>query len=506
MAEIRFLVGLVCWRLSFSGTFHGQKIFEHLKLPILGCAIALVAGCGTFTSHQANTLDPSASSRQPGQKTAMQGQSPEPNSPKCELPVPDHPSIDAWVERFSREKHKSFQTQLERARFYVVPAQEVFERQGLPADLVFVALVESGFSPTARSHANAVGMWQFISATGKRFGLEQGRWIDERRHPLKAARAAADYLSFLYDRFESWPLALAAYNAGERAVQETLDRSGFKTFWELAENGYLPAETRDYVPKVFAAVKIIRDPRHYGFYFDSKHYVQPHETVSIPGGVKLSWIGQHIGIPEASLQNCNPELCESVTPPGCSSYELCVPIGKGQDVVAALAEHPLREEKRERKTVAAPSNATPASYKARPGDSWFGLASKYKCSVKTLAALNGANPSKPLKAGQTLKIPAGGSPIALAAVQRKENKDRVSASGPGKNKPSSAGQKPGQPLYYPVRQGDTLWSIAERFRISVKTICAHNELSPNQKLIPGNLLTIYASQQNSVRATKRTRL
>jgi membrane-bound lytic murein transglycosylase D len=347
-------------------------------------------------------------------------------------------------------------------------------------------------------------MWQFISTTGKRFGLEQNRWIDERRHPLKAAGAAADYLSFLYDRFGSWPLALAAYNAGERAVQETLDKTELKTFWQLAEYGYLPAETRDYVPKVFAAVKIIRDPRQYGFYFDSKHFVPPHETVPIPGGVKLAWIGKHIGVSQASLESCNPELCQPVTPPGCSSYDLCVPVGKGNDVINALTEHPLREEKSDGKTAAAPSKSTMASYKIRPGDSWFGLAKKYQCSVKTLSALNGANPSQPLKAGQTLKVPAGEPSIAVAAAPRRESKDRVVAAGTGRNKPSSAGQKPGQPLYYPVRQGDTLWSIAERFRVSVKTICANNDLSPNQKLIPGNRLTIYANRQDSARATKRT--
>jgi membrane-bound lytic murein transglycosylase D len=500
MGEIQILAGLVCWRLSFFGTLHGQKNFKRLKLPILGCAVALVAGCTAFTSNQSTSIDPSASLRQPSQAPPMQ---PQPG-PKWELAVPDQPAIDAWVERFSGEKHKSFQTQLERARFYVLPAQEVFARRGLPADLVFVALVESGFSPTAQSHANAVGMWQFISSTGKRFGLEQNKWIDERRHPLKAAGAAADYLSFLYDRFGSWPLALAAYNAGERAVQETLDRSQLRTFWELAEYGYLPAETRDYVPKVFAAVKIIRDPRHYGFYFDAKHYVPPHETVSIPGGVKLAWIGKHIGVSEASLQSCNPELCRPVTPPGCSSYELCVPVGKGSDVINALTVHPLREEKNDGKTLAAPSKSTVASYKARPGDSWLGLARKYKCSVKTLSALNGANPSKPLKAGQTLKVPAGEAPIVVAAVRSRERQDRVAAASPGKNKPSTVGQKPAQPLYYPVRQGDTLWSIAERFRVPVKTICALNELSPNQKLIPGNRLAIDANRQDSPRATKRT--
>jgi membrane-bound lytic murein transglycosylase D len=414
-------------------------------------------------------------------------------TPKWELPIPDHPSIEAWVNRFSGEQHRSFEAQLERACFYAMPAQEVFERQGLPQDLVYVALVESGFSPKARSHANAVGMWQFISTTGKRFGLEQNQWVDERCHPLKAARAAADYLSFLYDTFGSWPLALAAYNAGEKAVQGALDQSGVKTFWDLAENGYLPAETRDYVPKVLAAVKIIRNPRQYGFYFDPGHYVARHETVSIPGGVKLSWIGKQIGVPEASLQSCNPELCRSVTPPGLSSYELCVPAGKGDDVLAALAEGPPQEEKPQRKAAAGLSDSV-AAYRARPGDSWSSLARKYKCSAPALAALNGTNPARPLKAGQTLKVPAAKPTLAVAAVHMRDSKNKISSAEPGRKKPSNSAQKSPQRLYYPVRQGDTLSSIAERFRISVKTLRAQNELSANQKLIPGNRLAIYTRQ------------
>ena len=158
---------------------------------------------------------------------------PQEQPSKAELVVTDQPAVDSWTRRFSGEKHKSFQVQLDRARDYVVPCQEIFRQQGLPEDLVYVALVESGFTPTARSHANAVGMFQFIEATGKRYRLEQNHWIDERRHPFKAARAAAEYLSFLYDTFGSWPLALAGYNCGEKAVQAALDQSGLQSFWEL---------------------------------------------------------------------------------------------------------------------------------------------------------------------------------------------------------------------------------------------------------------------------------
>ena len=267
-----------------------------------------------------------------------------------------------------------------------------FRQQGLPDDLVYVALVESGFTPTARSHANAVGMFQFIEATGKRYRLEQNQWIDERRHPFKAARAAAEYLSFLYDTFGSWPLALAGYNCGEKAVQAALDQSGRKTFWELAQPGYLPAETRDYVPKFYATVKIARDVNRYGFHFDPQQYKPKHETVPVPGGVKLAWLEKQTGVSESSLRNCNPELCQDVTPPGDAPYDLCVPIGTGESVQWALASCPLPapEEKREPKPLLVKNMvepktlavATPTdSHTIKPGDTWFSLARKYQCSI-----------------------------------------------------------------------------------------------------------------------------
>ena len=270
------------------------------------------------------------------------------------------------------------------------------------------------FRLTARSHANAVGMWQIVSKTGSRFGLAQNKWVDERRHPMKAAKAAANYLSLLYDQFGSWSLALAAYNAGENAVQGALDKSGLKTFWDLMENGYLPAETRDYVPKVFAAVKIIRNPDLYGFRLDSEHFIALHETVIVPGGLKLSWVGKQIGVPEEILQSSNPELSRSITPPGYSNYELCLPIGTGDDLLTAIARHPQRDEKPVGKAAAMPRIlCSHITYRVKSGDTLSGIAGRHKCSVTALAALNGMKPSQPLKTGRALKLPAGASSPSL---------------------------------------------------------------------------------------------
>jgi membrane-bound lytic murein transglycosylase D len=431
---------------------------------------------------------------------------------KMDLAVPDEPAVDLWTKRFSVDKHKSFQIQLDRARDYVVPCQEIFRQRGLPDDLVYVALVESGFTPTARSRANAVGMYQFISTTGKRYRLEQNQWIDERRHPMKAARAAAEYLSFLYDTFGSWPLALAGYNCGEKAVQAALDQSGRKTFWELAQAGYLPSETRDYVPKFYATVKIVRDVNRYGFHFDPQQYAPKHEKVPVPGGVKLAWFEKQTGVPESSLRSCNPELCQDATPPGDTPYELCVPVGTVESFQWALATCPLPtpEEKRAPKPLLVKNMVEPKSLAAaspsgshtiKPGDTWFSLARKYQCSVDTLASLNGLKPTpQSLKTGQTLKTPAKDRVILTAAKKEPVEKQPIQIATPAK------ASRPAQKtcVSYAVRPGDTLWSIAGKFHVPVEELSASNKLGHGQKLVAGNTLTVCSNDSATAeRITKK---
>jgi membrane-bound lytic murein transglycosylase D len=510
-----------------------------LRLLALGWVLLALAGCGTLFSR----TPPQASF--PPQQPLKQAEAVPPvtEMSKSELVIPDQPVIDKWTDRFSRDKHKSFQVQLDRARNYVLPCQEIFKELGLPPDLVYVALVESGFTPTARSRASAVGMFQFISSTGKRFKLQQNEWVDERCHPFKAARAAAEYLSFLYDTFGSWPLAVAAYNCGEKAVQTALDQSGLKTFWELAQYGYLPSETRDYVPKVYATVRIVRDVKHYGFHYDPQHYEPKHETVPVPGGVKLAWIEKKAGVSESSLINCNPELCRPVTPPGNSTYDLCVPIGTGESVQAALASCPLPEDKPTFRPVATKNAVEARNFAAtapppapglctvKPGDTWFSLARKYQCSVDALASVNGLKPtSQSLKKGQTLKIPGKGQTSPLVAATSKKDTD------PKQPPPGKASQKPAtvvplkqvalaeakQPgpasppaktgraaqkacVSYPVRAGDTLWSIAGKFRVPVQELCANNQLHQGQKLVAGNTLNICNGENQSVPAERTAR-
>ncbi|NLI80394.1 MAG: transglycosylase SLT domain-containing protein [Deltaproteobacteria bacterium] len=424
------------------------------------------------------------------------------NECKWQLVVPDHPAVEEWVNRFTSEKHQSFQVQLDRAQQYVQPAQEIFLEKGLPGELVFVALVESGFMPKARSHASAVGMWQFIASTGKRFGLEQNEWLDERCHPFKAARAAADYLSFLYDRFGSWPLALAGYNAGENAVQAALNETGSKTFWELRDNGVLPAETREYVPKVLAAVKISRNPALYGFQFFPEHYAPRHETVSVPGGMKLEWLCKEAGISETALLAYNPELSKVCTPPGCTSYELSVPLGKRQMVLAALAEGPPKEEPSRPAAVSRRQNPVGTRVLVKPGDTLTSLAKKYGCPVTALAEMNGLGPRQPLKAGGSIRVPVGDGLKVASSPGGKDNSQGAAKSSGGK-KGEKAVEKTAQPSRYQVQKGDSLKTVAARFKIPVERLCSINGLDKTQKLTPGKVLNVCSGNQFAACSIKR---
>ncbi|MCK8603670.1 lytic transglycosylase domain-containing protein [Desulfoferrobacter suflitae] len=495
MADVIFLVELLWSRLNRIGKLQAKIPPSFLKLPFWGCTVTLLVGCSTLPLQQAATVSQPAASLHPFEapttgvpKMHLDASQQETSATKSQLIIPNHAAIDEWVAHHVEETPKSFQACLDRARPYVKQAREIFQQQGLPPDLVYVALVESGFSPTAKSPANAVGMWQFISATGKRFGLRQNRWIDERRHPFKAARAAAEYLSFLYDTFQSWPLALAAYNAGEKRVQDALEATGFETFWELAENGSLPKETRDYVPKVLAAIRIINQPERFGFRFDPEECTAACATINVPGGISLAWLSEQVDIEVAELETHNPEICNGATPPGQKRYALCVPAAKRKLAAARLSNLSLT-----------PGAFAAVPYKVKRGDTLYGLAKQFGSRASLLAAFNRMRLADPLVAGKTIRIPLSGSQnvasrksfanlLSKRAVAASARKQRSVSN------PASADRC--RLASYKVRAGDTLWSIARRFETSLNKILTHNTLKPEETLHTGRVLTICVAESH----------
>jgi membrane-bound lytic murein transglycosylase D len=469
-------------------------------------AISLIAGCSTVSSNRSSSSHANSTERTGGPEGGPRVSKHSAQS-KSELTIPDHPAIDAWTIHYAEKKHQSFQTLLRRAEAYVIPVQKIFSDQGVPGDLAYVALVESGFTPTARSKADAVGMWQFISATGTRFGLEQNKYVDERRHPFKAAHAAAAYLSALFDQFGSWELALAAYNSGENRVQRTLDESGAKTFWELREAGWLPAETQEYVPKVLAAVRISRSLPQYGFYFSPRPDPPRHDTVPVPGGVKLAWIGKKIGVEEAVLQEHNPELCTPSTPPGSPCYDLSVPMGMKESVLAALLEPPPAPEK----PAPAPSrNQRPdRSVKSRPSMAKTDLPKPLKASEKSRPAAQASSlkqekPPAALKAAPGIKSGDASKERKDARPSRNDTTALIASAATRKAEAARPpAQKSPKTFWYAIRQGDTLPSVAQRFGVTVEALATGNQLSRNQKLVPGKVITICTEERAAGRSEKR---
>ena len=252
-----------------------------------------------------------------------------------DLPNLDHPRIDYWVARFDTvpEMRKKFQGFLDRGAELAPMILERLEARGMPQDLLYLAMIESGFQPNATSHAAAVGVWQFISATGQRYGLDIDRAVDERRDPVRATEAALDYLEDLHDRFGSWYLAAAAYNSGEGRVGRSM-RAEFGRERARSESEYyqiwdrLPKETRDYVPLMIAAARITKDPEAYGFRPLTPSPSAWEEITAAPA-TQLDDIAAMYGTTVGELKALNPHFLLSRTPNN-RSYPVRVPVGAVQ--------------------------------------------------------------------------------------------------------------------------------------------------------------------------------
>jgi membrane-bound lytic murein transglycosylase D len=235
-------------------------------------------------------------------------------------------SVNQFISYFTVGKgRKTLEIGLARSGRYRQYAEKVFEREGVPTDLIWLAQVESCWQPVVTSPASARGLWQFIPSTGSRFGLNQNAWLDERLDPEKSTEAAARYLHFLADRYAGdWLLALAAYNMGENGLDKAINRCGYADYWELREQGYIPQETRNYVPAILAVIAIAKQPEAYGIDVKSEGYWQ-FDRIAVAGGNSLSTIANTLNISSDSLLKLNPQLVSYEIPP--AGYSLRIPKG-----------------------------------------------------------------------------------------------------------------------------------------------------------------------------------
>jgi membrane-bound lytic murein transglycosylase D len=252
--------------------------------------------------------------------------------PEWDLPNLEHPRIDYWVDRFQNvpEMREKFEGFLERGAVYAPMILERLEARNMPLDLLYLAMIESGFNPVATSHASAVGIWQFMRPTGQQYGLAVDRAVDERRDPVRATEAALDYLESLHRRFGSWYLASAAYNTGQGRVARIMRQQFGRERAHSEEDYYrilmrLPAETREYVPLMIAAARITKDPARYGF---EPMQLKPKqwEEITVPPATELQAIAEQIGASVAELRELNPHFLLSRTPNN-RDYAVRLPAG-----------------------------------------------------------------------------------------------------------------------------------------------------------------------------------
>lgn len=253
-----------------------------------------------------------------------------------DFPVTYNSRVRKWIRYFQTTGRSSFRRWLERSTRYIPYIQSELKSAGLPTDIAYVAMIESGFSSSAVSHANAMGMWQFIVPTGERYGLNVDWWIDERRDYEKATKAAIGYMSDLFEQFGSWYLVAASYNMGEGGVRRVIKRHKTNSFWDLADRGAIPEETRNYVPKMLAAMLIAKAPALYGFRDLEFHVPFAFESYNAPGGTDLINLANHLGVSERSLTELNPELLKGFIPRDVKSHRIRIPKGSRTAVAMYL--------------------------------------------------------------------------------------------------------------------------------------------------------------------------
>ena len=301
--------------------------------------------------------------------------------------------VDRQIKIYTTKKRKTFAQWLARAGRYIELIKRILREEGLPEELVYLPLIESGFNTRARSHARAVGPWQFISATAKKYGLKINYWVDERRDPVKSTHAAARYLKNLYEQFGSWPLALAAYNAGEGRVRRALRKCKTDDYWRIIKTRYLKRETKHYVSKFFAAGIIASDPEKYGFNDIQYHEPIRFEEVTIDKPASLKFIARCAKTSLRYIRELNPELKRWCTPVDEPAYTLRIPEGTREDFLECFYKAP-------------PNRRMPrVPYIIKKGDTIYEIAKRFGIKRKDIFALNkGVNPRR-LHPGRILYLP-----------------------------------------------------------------------------------------------------
>ncbi len=377
------------------------------------------------------------------------------------IPLVENKDVNDEILSFQTKERKFFEEAYMRSGFYREMILEELRKEGLPEELCWLPLIESWFKVKALSKARALGLWQFISSTGYRFGLKRDRWVDERMDPLKSTRAAVRYLAELHSFFGDWTTALAAYNCGEIRVQNVIRTQRIDyldNFWDLYRQ--LPYETARFVPRFIAALLIIKNPEKYGMSLPEPYPPLQFETITINHPCKLSALAHSLGIDVAELTFLNPELRFDSTPG--YEYELRLPPGYKEKALLAVNNLPRW----------IPPEAEYQWHSVRPGETLSTIAKRYRTTVSAIVRANGLRNVNIIRPGQRLRIPGR----------------RFTATSGQAN--SSPDYPPGERTTYTVQPGDTLYSIARKFAMGLDEFLQLNGLSAEATIYPGQRLLV----------------
>lgn len=407
-----------------------------------------------------------------------------------DIPVVYNDAVKKWISYFLNRGRGFFERYSARAGRYAPILGKILEEHGLPRDLIFLAMAESGFQTKAKSWARAVGPWQFMPYTGKRFGLNINWYVDERRDPIKATIAASRYLSKLYEEFGSWELAAAAYNAGEGKISRAIRRYKTESFWKIRKGRYLKSETKNYVPKIMALAIIGKNLKAFGFEEIDFHEPLDFEEIEVGPATDLYKISEALDVDFEELQRLNPEVLRWFTPPTETGYKLRIPVGKRQ-VFASCCEA-------NKETLVA-TDFMKYSIKGRSA-ALKDVARKFKIKDQSvLSWLNGLPSHKHLRRGNVVLLPFKNGhnikrnnmyadlyerPRKAVRLRRAWNTRIKRALRKGRKIASPSG-------YYTVRKGDSLWTVSKKTGTNLDTLIVSNyHILKNRRIRAGDKLVV----------------
>ena len=394
-----------------------------------------------------------------------------------DIPIVVNDDVKRWMNYMLGTGRKYYSVWLARSTKYTPMMQEKLRAAGLPEDMIYLSMIESGFKTSAYSSAAASGLWQFMPATGREMGLRVDWWIDERRDPEKSTDAAIKYLSSLHKRFGHWYLVWAGYNGGPTRVARGIKKHDSKDFWTLVEKNAFPAETDNYVPKMVAATIIGKYRERYGF--EGIEYLKPleYDFVSVDKNIGVTILAKCAKISASEFSAMNPALSQTALPPSPSKHEIKIPKGQEEVFTTALAKIPPSER------------VTYLRHVIKKGETLGTVAKRYKVSVASIQTINKIKNPNRISVGQVVMIPSSSQEMALASTSSSKNK--------------SSSKKP-KLVYHVVKGGENLNLIAQKYNVSTSNIKRWNKIKNANKIYPGQKLKIYTTKTTWISYTVKS--